>query len=580
MHTYTNAELAGIFQTIADLLEIKGENIYKILAYRRAAESLNNLAENVNDVAQRGELQAIPGVGKAIADKISELIDTGRLQFLDNLSEEVPLSLVELLRVPDLGPKKAALFWKKAGITSLPELEEAARRGKLRELPGVGEKSEARILAGIEALAHRTTRIPLGRAYPLGKQLVEWLRSQPGIASAELAGSLRRMRETIGDIDLVAATENPQRIMAAFIEHPLVEKVYAQGVTKTSVELRGGIPAQLWLHPPAEFGTALQYATGSKEHSVRLREIAQDQGFSLSDRSLLFPDGKEVFLGTEAEVYAAVGLPWIPPEIREDRGEIQAAKKGQLPDLVEPGDILAELHTHSTWSDGQASIREMAVAARERGYKVLAITDHSASLGIAGGMTAEDLRRRKVEIDQVQAEMGDTLQLLQGAEVEILADGRLDYPDDVLAGLDIVIASLHTGLRQGREAATRRVVSAIQNPHVDILGHPTGRLIPEREGADLDMEAVFSAARQSGTALELNANPARLDLSDVYARRAKELGIPLSVNTDAHAPDQYSLLFYGVATARRAWLEPQDILNCWEPGQLRAWLRARGEKRA
>jgi DNA polymerase (family X) len=572
---FTNIELAATFELIADLLEIKGENVYKIIAYRRAADSLHNLPQDVNDVWRAGQLKDIPGIGKAIAEKIDELIRTGHLGFLDRLGEEVPLSLVELLRVPDLGPKKAALFWRQAGITNLQGLEEAARAGKLRGLPGIGEKSEVRILAGLEALSRRTTRIPLGRALPLGRQLVTWLIAQPAVRAAELAGSLRRMRETIGDIDLVAATDSPETIMQAFVEHPLVTKVYAQGGTKSSVELRGGLPAQLWLHPPAQFGTALQYATGSKEHSVRLREIALDRGFSLSDRSLLYPDGHETFLAEEAEVYAALGLPWIAPELREDRGEIQAARKGALPNLIRVADIHADLHSHSTWSDGQATIREMALAARDRDYRVLAITDHSGSLGIAGGMSVEAVHRRSVEIAGVQRELGDSIVLLQGAEVEIRADGSLDYPDDVLAGLDVVVASLHTGLRQPGEMVTNRLLGAIRNPNVDIIGHPTGRLIAEREGADLDMEAIFAAARETGVALEINANPSRLDLNDVYARRAKELGIPLSINTDAHAPDQFDLLEYGVATARRAWAEPGDVINAWTVERLLSWLKSR-----
>ncbi|HEX9014031.1 MAG TPA: helix-hairpin-helix domain-containing protein, partial [Anaerolineaceae bacterium] len=344
---YSNAELAATFQAIADLLEIKGENVYKVIAYRRAADSLANLGTDAHELWRRGELQTIPGVGKAIAEKIDELLKTGHLQFMEHLAEEIPLSLVELLRVPDLGPKKAALVWRQAGVTNLQELEEAARNGKLRELPGIGEKSEARILAGIETLARRSNRFPLGKALPLGEKLLDWLTSQPSVRSAALAGSLRRMRETIGDIDLVAATEDPGAVMDAFVDHPLVSKVRAQGPTKTSVELRGGFAAQLWLHPPEEYGTALQYATGSKEHSVRLRELAQDRGFSLSDRSLLYPDGREVLLAKEEEVYAALGLPWIPPELREDRGEIQAGYAHKLPHLIEIGDITAELHTHS-----------------------------------------------------------------------------------------------------------------------------------------------------------------------------------------------------------------------------------------
>ena len=574
----TNADVAAIFQTIADLLEIKGENIYKILAYRKAADSLNSLGRDVNEIWREGGLQSIPGVGKAIAEKIDELLTTNHLHYLEELENEVPLSLVDLLRVPDVGPKKAAMFWKEAGISSLPELEEAARAGKLRGLPGIGEKSEARILSGIEALARRTTRVPLGQAYPIAQQLREFLLGLPEVQAAEIAGSLRRMRSTVGDIDLIASTDNPEPVMKAFVDSPLVTKISAQGETKTSGELRGAIPFQVWLHPPQEWGTALQYGTGSKDHSVRLREIAQARGLSLSDHSMLMPDGTEATYPTEAELYAALGLPWIPPELREDRGEIQAAIQHILPALIELEDIIADLHSHSTWSDGQVSIREMAEAARARGLRVLAITDHSGSLGIAGGMNIESIRRQRTEIDQVQREMGDSLRLLQGVEVEILSDGKLDYPDDVLASLDVVIASVHSGLRQPREVITRRLLRAMRNPHVDIIGHPTGRLIPEREGADLDMESLLATAMETGIALELNAHPSRLDLDDIYSRRAKELGIPVSINTDAHAPDQMDVLFYGVATARRGWLEPKDVINAWPVDRLLAWLQARGNQ--
>jgi len=574
----TNADVAAIFQTIADLLEIKGENIYKILAYRKAADSLNSLGRDVNELWREGELQTIPGVGKAIAEKIDELLTTGRLRFLEELESEVPLSLIDLLRVPDVGPKKAAMLWRQAGISSLPELEAAARAGKLRGLPGIGEKAEARILSGIEALGRRTNRIPLGQAYPIAQQLREFLLGLPEVQAVEVGGSLRRMRATVGDIDLVAATENPEPVMSAFVDHPLVTKISAQGETKTSGELRGGIPFQVWLHPPAEWGTALQYAIGSKDHSVRLREIAQARGLSLSDRAIIQPDGSETFYATESELYAALGLSWIPPELREDRGEIQAAIQHTIPALIEVEDVIAELHCHSTWSDGQVTIREMAEAARARGYRVLAITDHSGSLGIAGGMNIETIRRQRAEIEQVQREMGDTLRLLQGVEVEILANGSLDYPDDVLASLDVVIASLHSGLRQPRAAVTGRLLAAMRNPHVDIIGHPTGRLIPDREGADLDMESLLATAQETGVALEINAHPSRLDLDDIYARRAKELGIPLSINTDAHAPDQLDVLFYGVATARRGWLEPANVINAWPVERLLAWLNKRGNQ--
>jgi DNA polymerase (family 10) len=363
--------------------------------------------------------------------------------------------------------------------------------------------------------------------------------------------------------------------MEAFTHHPQVISVFGQGETKASVEFNFGMRAQLWLHPPEEFGTSWLYATGSQAHGVRLRERAQQRGLSLSDHSILQPDGSERRYATEEEVYRALGLPWVPPELREDRGEIQAAEAGKLPHLIEVDDLRAELHCHTTWSDGKLSILEMAQAARKRGLKVLAITDHSASLGVAGGLSADRLVRQREEIDAAQKELGDSLRLLQGSEIEIRADGSLDYPDDVLAGLDLVIASLHTGLRQPREQVTRRLLNAIRNPHVDIIGHPTGRLIPDREGADLDMEAVLEAARESGVALEINAHPSRLDLDDIYARRAAGMGIPLAIDTDAHSPADMDMLKYGVATARRGWVEPAQVINTWETGRLLEWLAKR-----
>lgn len=529
----TNRDLAETFQTIADLLEIKGENIYKILAYRKAADSLNNLGREAVDIAREDSLTSIPGVGKAISDKISELLDTGKLEFLEKLKQEVPASLADLLEVPDLGPKKVSLFWKQLGITNLAELEAAARQGKLRTLPGMGEKSEVKIIAGIQALARRTDRMPLGQAWPAAQDLLAYLRQSPGVVRAEVAGSLRRMRSTIGDVDLMVSAKDPGPVMEAFIHHPDVLRIVSQGDIKSSVEFTHKLRAQLWVQPPERFGTALVYATGSKDHNVRLRELALDKGLSLSDKSFVKQDGAEILCATEEEVYTTLGLPWIPPELREDHGEVEAALAGKLPHLLERSDIRADLHDHSTWSDGGLSIREMALAARQRGLSILAITDHSSGLGVTGGPTIEELKDQRHEIEAVQREMGNSIHLLQGTEVEIKADGSLDYPDEVLAQLDIVVASLHVSLRQPRAQVTKRLVDAIHNPNVDIIGHPTGRLIPVREGADLDMEAVLSAARESGVAMEINSHPARLDLDEVYARRAAEMGIPLSINTDA-----------------------------------------------
>ena len=570
-----NLQLADTFTLIADLLEVKGEVIYKILAYRKAADSLQNLAGDVNAYWRNGKLDEIPGVGKAIAEKIDELLSTGKLGFLEKLEQEVPASIVEVLAVPDLGPKKAALFWKQLGVTDLAGLEAAAKAGKLRTLPGMGEKSEAKVLAGIEAVRRRSGRIPLGRAWPFAQELLAYLRHVPGVVDASAAGSLRRMRATVGDLDMLVAAPNSQAVMAAFTGHPDVIRVSGQGETKASVEFQGGLRAQLWVHPPERWGTALQYATGSKDHNVRLRELALKQGLSLSDQAFTRPDGSEFLAATEEEVYATLGLPWIPPELREDRGEVQAAKAGTLPRLIEAGDVRAELHSHSTWSDGRLTIREMADAAIQRGRKVLAVTDHSVSLGVAQGLSVDELKVQRAEIDAVQAELGATIILLQGAEVEIRGDGTLDYPDEALAALDIVVASLHSSLRQPREQVTQRLLNAINNPNVDVIGHPTGRMIPNREGADLDMEAALTAAAASGLSLEINAHPSRLDLDDIYSRRAIEMGIPLSINTDAHSASDMDLLMFGVATARRGWVQAEQVINCWAPERLLTWLRGR-----
>jgi DNA polymerase (family 10) len=560
---YSNQELANIFDRIANLLEIKGEVIYKTLAYRRAAESLRALPEDANTVYAEGRLKDIPGVGKAIAEKIEELLSTGELGFLNRLEAEVPPSLVELLEVPDLGPKKVAMFWKEAGITTLAGLEEAARGGKLSGLPGMGEKSVARIVAGVEALSRRSTRMLLGTAWPIARRWLDLMRGVPGTERVEAAGSLRRWRQTIGDLDLVAAAADPQPLMEAFTTSPEVLRVLGRGENKSSIELHNGTKMQLWVQPPDRFGSLLQFVTGSKDHNVHLRELALKRGFSLSERGLLDQDGVEHHYVTEEALYEALGLDWVAPELREDRGEIEAALKKRLPELLTTPDIQAEFHAHSTWSDGALTIREMAEAARERGLKVLAITDHTYSLGIVNGLDPERLAQQRIEIDQVQQEMGDSIRILQGTEMEIRADGSLDLPDEVLAKLDVVIASLHVSLRQPREVVTGRLLNALRNPHVDIIGHPSGRLLPNREGADLDWDAVLKAAKENDKLLEINASPSRLDLDEIYARRAVEMGINLCINTDAHSAENLDLLEYGVSVARRAWVSPQRIVNTW-----------------
>ena len=574
-----NRQLADTFTLIADLSEIKGEIIYKTLAYRKAAESLMGLGREAGEYWKEGKLQEIPGVGKAIAEKIDELLSTGKLEFLERLKREVPAELAAWMKVPSLGPKKIALIHKSLRITTLAQLEAAAREGKLRDLPGMGAKSESAILEGIASLARRSGRIPLGRAYPLAQEIIGQLKKVKGVVDAAPAGSLRRMRSTVGDLDILVAARDSSPVMEAVVNLPGVSRVLGKGETKSSIEFTDGVRAQVWVHPPEKFGTALQYATGSKDHNVQLRQLALDKGLSLSEHSFAKVKGKgEIFCATEEEVYKTLGLPWIPPELREDRGDVQAAKANGLPKLIELKDIKADLQIHSTLSDGKLSMLEMARAVAKRGIKVIAFTDHSVSLGVTGGLSMDDHKKQAAEIKKIQKQLGDEILVLHASEVEIKADGSLDYPDEFLASLDLVCASVHTSLRQPREKVTQRVINAIRNPHVDIIGHPTGRLIPDREGADLDMDAVLNAAAETGVALEINAHPSRLDLDDMFARRAKELGIPLSINTDAHSEADLDVLFYGVATARRAWLTKEDVINCWPTEKLLKWLKKRGTK--
>jgi DNA polymerase (family 10) len=575
-------EIAQVFDLIADLLQIKGELVYKTLAYRRAADSLRNLPTDLTTHWQAGTLAEIPGVGKALADKIAELLSTGQLQFLRDLEQTYPRSLAILLQIPDLGPKKVKLLFEQCKICTVAELQAAAQAQQLRTLPGFGAKSEEKILAGILAWQQRTPRALLGTAWDFARELLAYFAPLPTVQQVQIAGSLRRMRETVGDIDLVVAADDSSVALDAFAQHPLVSRVLARGTTKCSVEFQNGLRAQVWVFPPTDFGSAWQYATGSQAHNVSLREYALKRGYSLSEHGLSATTSGEVrHFATEAELYQALGLPWIAPELREGRGEIAAAAQGALPNLIQPTDLQADLHTHSTWSDGKGSIREMAFAAAQRGLRVLAITDHSYGLAIVQGVSPADLAAQRAEIEAVQRELdlsfgAGRLLLLHGIELEIKADGTLDFSDEVLASLDLVVASVHVGLRQPRAQITARLLNAIHNPHVDIIGHPSGRLLPDREPSDIDWEQIFAAARRTGVALEINANARRLDLNDVHARRAQEMGILLSVNTDAHRVDQLARSEFGVATARRAWLQSAQVINTWDPVKLRAWLQTRG----
>ncbi len=576
MRDITNREAAAIFAAIADMLEIKGENIHRVLAYRRAAQTIAELPRDLHAVYEEGTLTDLPHIGETLAAKIEELLTTGELQFFNRLADEIPSGVVAMLKVPGLGPKRVALIWRQLGITNVEELRQAAQSGKLRTLPGMGAKSEAKILEGIEALARRTDRISIGEAYPIAMHILERLRQVKGVERGDVAGSLRRGQATIGDIDLLIASHTPEPIMQAFVELPEVARVLVQGPTKTSVELYSGQQVDLRVLPPECYGTLLSYFTGSKEHNVRLRELALRKGLSLNENGFVsLADSGEILCATEEEVYAVLGLPWIPPELREDRGEIEAAATGHLPDLITLDDLQGDLQLHTTWSDGRASVLDMARAAAARGLRYMLVTDHTYGLGVVRGLKPEDVHRQREEIDAANDELGGAFTVLHGCEVEIKADGTLDFDDRVLAQFDIVQASLHTSLRQPREKITARLLGAIRNPFVAIIGHPRGGLIPDREPADLDMDAIFEAAAKHDVALEINANPQRLDLDDVHARRAVEFGVKLTISTDAHRPEEFDLMHFGVTTARRGWVPAVSVVNAWPLEKLLEWVKGR-----
>ena len=576
----TNREIAQTFETVADMLQIRGDVIHRVLSYRRAAETVRELPRDLRAISAEGGLTDLPGIGRTLADKIDEMLETGELEFYTRLAAEIPPGLVRVMHVNGVGPKKARLFWDELNITSLEALEDAAGTGKLRPLKGMGAKSEQKILEGIAALARKTGRTPLGVATPAAQELLESLLSLPQAGCGYVAGSIRRGRPTIGDVDLLVASDEAAPLMDAFVAMPQVARVLGHGPTKSSVELHSGLQVDLRVLSSARMGTALSYFTGSQAHNVRLRERALRQGYSLNEHALrpvgvdglpLDDENSHVLCASEEELYEKLGLPFIPPELREDAGEFEAADAGKLPELITLEDLRADLHMHSTWSDGREDIRAMVGAARARGRQTVVITDHSQYSAIANGLDADRLLRQQLEVRAVDREFAD-MQVLHGVEMDIRADGTLDYPDEVLSQLDFVIASLHYSLRQERSVITRRLLNAIENPHVDLIGHPHGQLIEKRPPADLDMDAIFEAAARTGTALEINANPQRLDLEAHYARRAVELGIPLSINSDAHDAAGMDKLPFGILTARRGWVQAENVINAWPQDRLLAWL--------
>ena len=574
-----NPEIAALFERIADLLEIQGENVFKVNAYRRAAENIREAGRPLAEIRAEGTLRQVPGVGEAIAEKIEELLDTGKLGFYERLRSEVPESLLDLLEVPDMGPKRVGLVWKGLGVTDLGGLAAAAADGRLKDLPGLGAKSEAKIRKGLEDLASRkiTFRTPLGVAWELAETARSALLEAPGVERLEVGGSLRRMKETVGDLDFLTAASDAGPVMDRLAGSPLVEEILLRGPTKMSVRFHGGMQGDLRVVERARWGTAWQYFTGSQSHNVLLRELALKKGYSLSEYALKRTDGSELLCAEEEEVYRALGMPWIPPEMREGRGEIEAALKGELPRVLEEADLRGDLQSHTTASDGRATLEEMAAAARKKGLDYLLVTDHSQGLGIAGGLSPEDLVRQCSEIRSLDRAFDGDFRLLCGTEVEVRSDGSLDFPDELLAKMDIVVAAVHSALSGDREKITGRFLSAVRHPLVHVLAHPTGRLLTGkgRSGADADWDRVFSEAAAAGTALEINASPMRLDLPDALARRALELGCLFAVSTDAHAPEQFGYARFGVAVAKRAWIPPERVVNTWEPDRLLEWARGK-----
>lgn len=557
-----NTKIARIFREMADILSIKGENPFRIRAYEKAADAVEHLSGDIEELYREGKLGGIPGIGKGILEKIETILSRGTLPAYEELKSSLPDGLTQLLSIPDVGPKTAKLIYEKMGIKSVEELEEAAKRGRLRDLPGMGAKKEENILRGIKLYRTKSSRILLGRALPLVNEVLSQLDKHGSsfIKKISPAGSLRRGKETIGDIDILATSSNPSSLMEVFIRLPFVDEVLAKGETKSSILTEQGLQMDLRVVSPDSFGAAIQYFTGSKSHNINLRERAIRRGLKINEYGVFTKEGRKIAGEEEEEVYGALDLPFIPPELREDRGEIEAAEKGHLPHLLEEEDIKGDLHLHTTYSDGKDDIEKIVEKAKSRGYHYIAITDHSSSLKVAGGLSVETLLSQVKRIKKINSQL-QGIRVLSGAEVNIKQDGTLDFPDQILSQIDVVIAAVHTGFKQDEETITRRIIKAIRHPLVDILAHPSGRLLGEREACAVDLDKVLNVARDEGVWLEINSQPERLDLTDQWAMEAKKRGVKMVINTDAHSADSLAFIKLGVITARRGWLEKEDVIN-------------------
>jgi len=567
-----NQLVADVLYQIADLLDLKGEIFFKTRAYRMAAQTIEVLDEDIETITKEDRLQSISGVGEALAKKIKEIVETGRLEYFERLKKEVPEGLLKLLDIPGLGPKKVSALYNNLGITTIKDLRKACLEGKLRDLEGFGEVTEQNILRGIQLMEKTSGRALLNVAYTDGNNYLNYLKKCDKIDSVSIAGSLRRMKETIGDLDILASSDYPDEVMDYFVKYPDVQRVLLKGSTKTSVLLGDNLQVDLRAVKQESYGAALQYFTGSKEHNVKMRGIAIKKGFKLNEYGLFDKETEKYVVGkNEEEVYNKLGLRYIEPELRENRGEIEAAMKDKLPSLVDYDDIKGDFHVHSIWSDGADSIDAIARSARNIGYKFVGIADHSQSLKIAHGLSEERVVKKLKEVEKINKKYSD-FRVLCSTECDIKSDGSLDYPNKVLKKFDFVYVGIHSGFKMKQEDMTRRITKAMENEHVDFLAHPTGRLIGRRDPYDVDIEQIIDTAKTTGTFLEINSFPDRLDLGDIHAKLAKEKSVKFVLGTDAHYVDQLSFIHFGVATARRGWLEKKDILNTYSLKEIEKTL--------
>jgi DNA polymerase (family 10) len=567
-----NADIAAIFEEIADLLEIRNENPFRIRAYRNAARQVEGMGVALADMIARDEdLTELPGIGDDLAAKINEIVTTGKCQALEKLHKQLPPSITELLKIPGLGPKRVRTLYDQLKVKTVEQLARAAQAGKIHELEGFGSKTEQTILEALAAHAGEQKRFKLAIAAQYAEPLRAWLAGISGVTQAVIAGSYRRCRETVGDLDILVTAKDPNRIMDRFAAYDEVAKVLAKGETRSTVILKCGLQVDLRVVEPQSYGAALQYFTGSKAHNVEIRRLAQTRRLKLNEYGV-FKGEKRIAGDTEESVYRAVDLPWIAPELRENRGEIEAARAGKLPRLVERKDLKGDLHVHTRATDGHNTLREMAEAARAADLEYIAITEHSRHLTVARGLDVKRLRRQMEDIDQLNASLKG-ITILKGIEVDILEDGSLDLPDEVLGELDLVIGAVHSQFKLARAKQTKRILKAMDHPHFTIFAHPSGRLIDSREPYDVDMLKIIRHARQRGCYLELNAHPERLDLLDIHCQMAKEEGVRVAISSDAHALQDYDNLIYGVGQARRGWLEKADVLNTRALRELRGLLK-------